>query len=137
MFTFDPKSLAAFQRKLERDFPRAAKKEGRALVKKVATELRNDIKAAAPLDTGTLRRSLYVKVLRDKFGEPTAADVRVKTGKKAQAKNRDGFYWRFIEHGTVKMDDKPFVHPTLERFRPKLKKHYDEYMKTLADGFNK
>jgi HK97 gp10 family phage protein len=103
----------------------------------VATELKNDIKAAAPLDTGTLRRSLYVKVLRDKFGEPTAADVRVKTGKKAKAKNRDGFYWRFIEYGTVNMNAEPFVQPTIERFKPKLQKHYDEYMKSLSDDFNK
>lgn len=138
MFQFDPKSLARFQRKLEKDFPRAAQKEGRALVKKAATELRNDVKAAAPMDTGTLRRSIYVKLLRDKFGEPHAADVRVKTGKKAQAKNRDGFYWRFIEHGTVNMDAQPFVQPTIERFRAsKMKKYTDEYLKALADEFNK
>lgn len=137
MFQFDKKSLDRLQHKLEKEFPREAKKQGRELVKKAATELRNDVKAAAPMDTGTLRRSIYVKLLRDKFGEPHAADVRIKTGKKAQAKNRDGFYWRFLEHGTVKIDAQPFVHPTIERFRPKMKKYTDAYLKALADEFNK
>lgn len=137
MFQFDKKSLARFQHKLEKDFPRVAKKEGLELVKKAATELRNDVKAAAPMRTGDLKRSVYVKLLRDKFGEPHAADVRIRTGKKEQAKNRDGFYWRFLEHGTVNMDAQPFVHPTIERFRPKMKKYTDAYLKALADDFNK
>lgn len=136
MFEFDPKSLARLQTKLERDFPRAHKKEGRKLVKKAATDLRNDIKAAAPVDTGTLRMAIYVKVLRDKFGEPTAADVRVRTGKSAQKKNRDAWYWFLVEHGTVKTPARPFVQPTLERFRPKMKKYFDEYRQAVTKDFN-
>lgn len=127
MFVFDAKALAKLQTKLEKEFPRAAKKEGRKLVKKAATELRKNIKEAAPVDTGELRRSLYVKVLRDKFGEPTAADVRVKSG---------GFFWRFLEYGTVKMEEQPFVEPTVERFRPKMKAYFDEYREALAKEFN-
>jgi HK97 gp10 family phage protein len=136
MFTFDKKSLEKLQRKLEKDFPRAYKEEGRKIIRAATTELKNDIKAAAPMDSGDLRRSIYVKVLRDKFGSPTAADVRVKTGKKAQKKNRDGWYWRLHEYGTGKMDANPFVYPTLERFRSKMKKYTDEYLRTIAGKFN-
>jgi HK97 gp10 family phage protein len=136
-FAFDEKSLAKFQKKLEKEFPRAYKEEGRKILKTAVTELRNDVKAAAPRDEGDLQRSIYVKVLRDKYGEPHAADVRIKTGKKAQKKNRDGWYWRLHEYGTVKMDANPFVYPTLERFKPKMKKYTDEYLATIAGEFNK
>lgn len=135
MFEFDAKSLDRFERKMLQ-FDKDAKKKGRDLVKTAATELRNDIRLDAPIDTGTLSRSIYVKVLRDRFGYPTAADVRIKTGRKAQKKKKDGFYWRFIEHGTVKMPARPFVKPAIERFKPKLKAHYDEFLKPLAKKFN-
>lgn len=136
-FFVDPKSLEKLQQKLEKEFPREAAKEGRALLKKAATELRGKIKNAAPIDEGDLRRSIYVKVLRDKLGEPHAADVRVRTGGKAQKKNRDGFYWRFIEYGTKKMNARPFVAPTIERFRPVLDRYFKQYRDMLVEKFNR
>jgi HK97 gp10 family phage protein len=136
-FYVDPQSFAKLQRKLEKEFPREASKEGRAVLKKAVTELRNKVRSAAPVDEGVLRRSIYVKVLRDKLGEPSAADVRVRTGGKAQKKNRDGFYWRFIEYGTKKMPARPFVAPTLEKFKPHLIELFKEYRDGLGDKFNR
>jgi len=137
MFKVDERSLFKLQQNLEKKFPRIAAKEGREVLKKAGTELRNKIKAAAPLDEGTLRRSLYVKALRDKIGEPQAFDVRVRTGGKAQKKNRDGFYWRFIEYGTKKMPARPFVAPTVEKFRPIMKKYFEQYLDTITGKINR
>ena len=137
MFKVDERSLFKLQQKLEKDFPRIASKEGRAVLKKAGTELRNKIKAAAPQDEGTLKRSLYSKALRDKLGEPQAFDVRVRTGGKAQKKNRDGFYWRFIEYGTKKMSARPFVRPTLEKFRPQMQRYFEQYRDLIAEKFNR
>jgi HK97 gp10 family phage protein len=136
MFTFDPKSIDKLQEALEKKFPRAAKKEGNEILKTAVIELRDAIKAAAPIDSGDLRRSIYAKVLKDKFSEPMAADVRIKTGKKAAKKNRDGWYWRLHEYGTVKMEANPFVHPTIERFKPKLREYFEKYRDVLVNKFN-
>lgn len=137
MFKVDRKSLEALQRKLEKDFPREAAKEGRALLKKASLELKNKVRNAAPFDEGDLRRSIYVKVLRDKIGEPHAADVRVRTGKKARGKNRDGWHWRLLEYGTVKMDARPFVGPTVAKFKPVLERYFKEYRDLLVEKFNR
>lgn len=137
MFIADPKSLAALQRKIAKEFPREAAKEGRELLKKAATELKNEVRDAAPMDEGVLRRAIYVKVLRDKVGEPHAADVRVRTGGKAQKNNRDGFYWRFIEYGTKKLSARPFVAPTALKFKPTLERYFKQYRDLLAEKFNR
>lgn len=137
MFKVDERSLQKLQRKLEKDFPREAAKEGKAVIKAAVLELKRNVTAAAPVDEGTLRRSIYAKVLRDKAGEPHAADVRVRTGGRAQRKNRDGFYWRFIEYGTKFAPARPFIAPTVQRFKPKLEAYFEKYKQLLAEKFNR
>lgn len=136
MIEIDKNSLSKLQRKLEKQFPREAAKEGRALLRKASSELRKRVRAAAPIDSGALKRSIYTKAMSDKFGEPMAADVRVKTGKKNAAKGRDGYHWRFIEYGTQKKEARPFVKPTLEQFRGTMAEYFAEYRDLLADKFN-
>lgn len=133
-FFVDPQSFAKLQRKLERDFPREASKEGRAVLQKAARELRTKIRDAAPIDEGNLRRGIYTKFLRDKLGEPQAADVRARTGGR---KTRDAFHWRFIEYGTKKLTARPFVAPTLEKFKPRLIELFKEYRDGLGEKFNR
>lgn len=138
-FYVDKASLGKLQRKLENDFPREASKEGQKVLSVAAKELRKKIREAAPVDSGDLRRSIYVKKLRDKFAEPQAIDIRSSRGGVNRGKKRkaDAFYWRFLEYGTKKMAPRPFVGPTVEKFKPQLQKYFEEYRNGLAEEFNK
>jgi HK97 gp10 family phage protein len=136
-FEIDPAGLDKLRRKLGRDLPQAGQKKAREVLRKASTDLRDEVRNAAPMDTGTLRRSIYAKLLPSRFGAPESADVRVQTGLRAARKNRDGFYWRFIEYGTKFQRARPFIAPTLERFRGRFAAYFDEYKKALGDEFDK
>lgn len=64
----------------------------------------NQARAMAPRDKGVLRRAIYQA--KSKFStliRPSRI-IAVRQGKKQQTKNRDAFYWRFIEfgHGVIR-----------------------------------
>lgn len=112
------KELADAMRELG---PRVAKNTLRRAVSAAATEVRNEARNRAPVDTGEMRRDIMVKRERDTKGEMSAKySVFVLTGKKSRIKgmrrnvDRNSFYWRFMEFGTSKMAAKPFMRPAYE-----------------------
>ena len=57
------------------------------------------------------------------------------SGKKAK---HDGFYWRFVEHGTLGRDGQPFVQPALDAMYPKTDNLVGEmFTKKLQARFKK
>lgn len=96
---------------LDQFAPKVANNLMRAVVHGVAGEITKRAKRNAPKKTGNLRKSIKTKRRRGKPFKPVS-DVHVTTG--SNAKN-DGFYWRFIEHGTqTGIAERPFVRPAKE-----------------------
>ena len=112
-FEPDEKSLIRLRRQLERELPKDAKKLAREATRELLLKGRTRMKAEAPRLTGLLRRAIFFKMFRSKKGQPEGGDLRIHMGKGAQKKNKDAFYWRFLEHGTKKMVRQKFVAPTL------------------------
>ena len=87
--------------------PREAKNLARSAVHSIASQMRDEIRREAPVDTGTLRKSIF-SYRRRGTATQVVSEVRAR---------KSGFYWRFIEFGTVNQPARPFVNPTVERMR--------------------
>jgi HK97 gp10 family phage protein len=100
-----------------------------------AAVVREEAKGRAPVYTGpiaqghapagTLRKAVFMKQDRDASGplnQVFVVGVRhgkafQKVGKKGV--NRDAYYFRFVEFGTVKMSARPFIRPAFEMSKTK------------------
>lgn len=98
---------------LEGFLPRETTAILRRTVTKIAAQVRNDIRAAAPKDTGTLRKAIRSKRNRGTRDE-VEAGVYITTGKGAK---HNAFYWHWIEFGTQRLPARPFVAPAAEKAR--------------------
>lgn len=87
----------------------------------VARDLRDEIRAAAPVDTGTLKKAIVSK--RDR-GTPGSVEASV-TITKGKSQKNDAWYWHMIEFGTVFRAARPFIVPATERFRGRLKEIFE------------
>lgn len=92
---------------LDRIAPKHARNLMRATVHGIAGEIAKEAKKRAPKDTGNLRNSIKTRRRKSSPDAPVS-EVYVTTGKN---KKNDGFYWRFIESGTVNRSAAPFVGP--------------------------
>lgn len=128
--------LAELDRKLRALGPDIARKGLRSAVGAGARVILNQAKARAPVDTGTLRRALYMKQIREESSDSRQTFfVSVRSGKKEQKKNRDAWYWRLVEFGTEKMSAQPFLRPAfeaaklqaLERIKAKLAERIQKF----------
>lgn len=77
--------------------PKRAANLMKATIRGIATETKKEIAPRVPKNTGNLKKSLKVKARRSHPLEPVF-NVVFATGKGAK---NDGFYWRFLEYGTV------------------------------------
>ncbi len=106
------KELADRLREIGPDIERNALRSG---VSAAAVLIRNQAKATNPDDTGRTDRALYAKFIREKSGPNQATYyVGVRSGSKERRKDRDAWYWRLVEFGTVKMPARPFMRPAFE-----------------------
>lgn len=87
--------------------PRAARNLMRSTVGGLATELAKDVRGEAPRDEGDLRSAIRGKRRRGGPGFVQADVVIAKTG----------FYWMFLEFGTEKLAEIPFIRPAVDRFK--------------------
>lgn len=108
--------LAELEHTLTAVLPREARNIGRRAIVAVAREVRDDIRAAGPVDRGTLRKA--VRSRREKGGRDTVeAGIRITEGREAR---HDAFHWRFVEFGTQHMPPVPFILPTVKSWRSKV-----------------
>jgi HK97 gp10 family phage protein len=95
------------QKVLEDFAPRTAGNLMRTVIHGVATDITKESKKRVPVNTGTLKRSLKTKRRRGKPMQPVS-DVIAESGKNVK---NDGFYWLFVEFGTQKTPEQPFMRP--------------------------
>lgn len=118
--------------------PRHARNLSRAvnhgIASEIAKKVKQNIKNNGIEKTGNLRKSIKSKRRKSDPDKPVS-DVVAASGK--QAKN-DGFYWRFIEHGTKHSSAKPFVAPAVQEIKSKLNEVYEEqFNKKLASAIRR
>lgn len=98
--------------------------QGKVLQKALSPAANIVVRAArlmAPKDTGRLSRAIFaMRSRRNSNGVFEERIVKVRYGKSQQKKNRDAFYWRFVEFGTKFMPAKPFMRPAFDRNRGRL-----------------
>lgn len=99
---------------------KGAKIENKAL-REAGEVVREAIKQEAPRKTGTLKKSIEVSRVKNKDGTKY-----VEVGA-----NKDVFYSRFVEFGTVKMKAQPFMAPGYEKSKEKA---MEEIEKNLKEG---
>jgi HK97 gp10 family phage protein len=92
--------LAELEQMLKRTLP--DRLQGKALqgaLAKAARPIVSTARQLAPVKTGRLRSAIYSK--RSKFSTPgfERRIVSVRRGKRQQKKDRDAFYWKWIEFG--------------------------------------
>lgn len=97
-----------------RDLPdRIRGKVALELLRKAAMPMRDAARNRAPVNTGRLRKNIYVARARDSTRDNPLVVVRVKRrGKKDNPQN--AFYWLFKEFGTRFLPAKPFMRPAFE-----------------------
>jgi HK97 gp10 family phage protein len=134
LLTFDERKL---RQRLASTFPQQHRAAAQTMLKSVAKDTLAEVRKQAPRRDGVLHRALYVKPLRDQAGRPPAVDVRVRTGKRYQAsadgkrKDRDAFYWRFLEFGTKHILPVRFVEAAKRAMAPRLRQYFGEYRAAL------
>ena len=104
---------------LEKLVPKYANNLSRTFVFGLAQEAAKEAKSLVPTNTGNLKKSIKAKRRRGKPGQPVA-DVIATQGKGAKY---DGFYWRFVEHGTGgdnPQPERPFVRPAKDKIEANL-----------------
>jgi HK97 gp10 family phage protein len=95
--------------------PDINRKALRSAVGAAAGLIRDQAKATNPDDTGRTDRALYAKQIREKSSDfQQTYYVGVRSGKGERKKNRDAWYWRLVEFGTLKMPARPFMRPAFE-----------------------
>lgn len=83
----------------------------------VASEINKQARKNAPRgDTGKLRKAMKARRRRSPPNAPVS-EVVVERGRNAKY---NGFYWRFVEYGTVKQAATPFIKPAEEAVRANL-----------------
>ena len=74
-----------------------------ATVRGIAAEIAKEAKKRVPTNSRTLKKSIKVKKRRSAKTEAVFSVI---------FKN-DGFYWRFVEHGTLESSAQPFFFPAV------------------------
>lgn len=95
--------------------PDIARNALRGAVGSAARLIRDEAKATNQDDTGRTDRALYAKLAKEESSDNQVTYiVGVRSGSKERRKDRDAWYWRFVEFGTAKMPAKPFMRPAFE-----------------------
>lgn len=102
--------LAELERKLRGLGPKIARRALGYSVSRGARIVRDEARARAPVRTGVLKRSIYIKYASDQSTPWSRAYiVGVRRGKKYQKRRMDAFYFPFVEFDTVHGKGRRFV----------------------------
>lgn len=97
--------------------PRVATNLMRTVVQDIASAIAKEAKAAAPKNTGNLKKS--IKARRKKGSRNNPQSQVVANSKNADA-GEESFYWKFIEFGTRKMRARPFIAPIKQKYAAEM-----------------
>jgi HK97 gp10 family phage protein len=90
----------------------------RSAVSAGAKVVQDKAKELAPLDEGTLKRSIYrtrSRSLSSAVQETHVVGVRY--GRQYRRRGQDAWYWRFLEFGTSKLAARPFLRPAFDQMK--------------------
>lgn len=136
--TMKIEGLAELDAKLRAMGPDIAKSALRGAVGSAARLIRDEAKATNSDDTGRTDRAIYAKLLAKESSENLATYiVGVRSGSRERRKNRDAFYWRFIEFGTSKLPAKPFMRPAFEKLKVACVELIAKRIKARIDRFER
>lgn len=117
--------------------PKQANNLMRSTIHGVAGEIRDEAKKNIPIKTGNLRKAIKTRRRRSQPEKPIS-DVYFTQGKKAR---HDGFYWRFVEHGTGGRNPqpaRPFVRPAKDKILRQLPRIMDkQFSKKLTAWYKR
>jgi HK97 gp10 family phage protein len=127
--------VAEVQAFLNEYAPKEAIKLLNNTMRAVAVEYKKEAQRRAPTHrTLNLKKSLKVKKRKSPRHEPKYSVV-FEHGLKAK---HDGFYWRFVEHGTLGRSGHPFLQPAIDAMIPKTDNLVGEmFTKKLAAKYKK
>lgn len=121
-FTFQLVGLEELKNDLTEVAPRVAVNILRGLMYDIGKKLRDALRSSVAVNTGKLRRSISLKRSRMK-GNEIGAEVYTKQGKGV---TNDGWYWHFVEYGTVHSPAQPFIRPAIESLERMTKEEMSE-----------
>jgi HK97 gp10 family phage protein len=135
-FTVKVTGLDVVERRLKGLGPDISKKVLRNSVAAGARVVRKAAEGRVPVDTGTLKRSLYIKQIREE-SNPSKQTYYVgsRHGKKYQKKGLDAYYFPFVEFGTEKMAARPFLRPAFESSKDAAANAIGEKLKQGVDKY--
>lgn len=111
--------------------PKEARNLARSTIHGIATRITKGAKQRVKVDSGKLKKSIYTKRDKSPPNKPVSS-VRFKP---------EGFYWRFVEHGTSKgnsLDARPFLRPAKQEVIGNLNTILrEEFQKKLTARINK
>ena len=105
----------------------------RAAFKEVAKLIRKDAKARCPVDSGNLKKNIATWV---KKKGPEGPHLQIGVYDKARAKRKKlehAYYASFIEFGTKKMGEKPFLRPSVFENIDQIRLIQGKYLKEIQD----
>ena len=106
-------------RELEDKLSNLDEKLKRALeeaLEEIAEKIRDDAKDLAPVDTGSLRKSIRV----EKEGELQVSVIAGDSGVINPRTGREVDYAGFVEFGTSRMSPQPYMQPALKKNRDEI-----------------
>lgn len=108
--TIKIEGMAEVKAVLETVAPNVAKNLMRTTVHGIAGQIAKQSKVNAPLGaTGKVKKNIKPKRRR---GKPDEVVSEVHIQQKADESSL--FYWRFVEKGTTKTDERPFIRPAVQ-----------------------
>lgn len=136
--TMEVHGLRELEQKLRGLGPKLRERAVRSALNAGAQVIKKEAIALAPVDTGRLAdKAIYVTRVRE---EQTLTKevyaVAVRHGRKEAQKDRDAFYWKFLEFGTKFLAARPFLVPAFESKKQeafeKIKQKLRERIEALA-----
>ncbi len=95
-----------------------------------AREIKKEAQTVAPVNTGRLRRAMYIKTMSkpNPFKENVIFGVR--HGRKMSKRDLDAYYWTFLEFGTKFIKKISFVQLAFQRAQ---RRALEKFKETLAN----
>lgn len=128
-FKFKIEGAKELDRALKQMGPKFEKRIAKGAVRAGATVIAKQAKLNAPVESGTLRKSIKVVSRSRRVGDAVAS-VATRSGKKWASRGMNAWYAGKVEFGApgIGIDAKPFLRPALDAKAPEAIKAMSEYI---------
>lgn len=95
-----------------------------------AREIKKEAQTVAPVNTGRLRRAMYIKTMSKPNPFKESVIFGVRHGRKMSKRDLDAYYWTFLEFGTKFIKKISFVQLAFQRAQ---RRALEKFKETLAN----